>query len=208
MKREISDEVVRGLEIARSMGLTIYSHSFGDSSNTNLHGVLPELVDIADLAIRICKYDGTVISGGGMRSEAEAQINVARGTGILHSLHRKQSDGYGHAIDLIPLLPGRGIVWKGDDAREAFEAMAYAVKVAAAILGRAIRQGCDWNMNGTFGESREWDWPHFEKPKAVYSERANKELTRFRKAAGIEDAKKPAAGFECPNCGHGLTVSC
>ena len=195
------------LQVARRLGFKIYDHSFGKSSSANLKGVLPELVAVAKLAIMLCEYDGTVISGGGMRTEAEARQNVENGTGILHSLHRRQSDGYGHAIDLIPLVPGRGIVWKGEESRRAFEAMAAAVKASAAILGVPIRQGCDWNMNGTFGESREWDWPHFEKPKAVYRERAAKELERFRKSLSIEETKKGQTFFCCPNCGHELTVS-
>lgn len=175
--------MTKGLDIARQLKLPTYAHAFGHQSYANLSGVMPGLVDVAELAIRLCEYDGTVIPGGGMRTYEQALQNVQNGTGILESRHRKQSDGWGHAIDLIALTYGR-VDWNN---LVAFKEMARAVKTAAAILEIPIRQGCDWNMNGVFGEAntKEWDWPHFEDPLPVYLQRAENELLRFRKELGL-----------------------
>lgn len=159
-----------------------YPHTFGSASEANLAGVLPTLVQVARLAITLCEYDGTVIAGGGLRTEAQARANVAAGTGILDSRHRKQADDFGHAIDLIALTAGKigeqpRINWTN---MAAFKAMARAVKISAALLLVPIRQGCDWDMDGTFGEDREWDWPHFEDPLPVYAKRAEAEMQRYR----------------------------
>ena len=159
-----------------------YDHKFGNSSRANLEGVLPELVRVAELAITLCEFDGTVLAGGGLRTLAQAQSNVSRGTGILNSLHRKQSDGYGHAIDIVALTPGKGIDWNN---LEAFRAMAKAVKSASAMLSVPIRQGCDWDMDGIWGESREWDWPHCEHPKPHHMARAVELMNEQRQAMGL-----------------------
>lgn len=160
-----------------------YDHEFGSGSRANLEGVRPELVEVAELAITLCPYDGTVISGGGLRTVRQAQDNVARGTGILNSLHRKQADGYGHAVDLIALTPGKGVDWNN---LPAFKAMAKAVKDAAAILQVPIRQGCDWDMDGHWGESGEWDWPHFENPKPHHMARAVELMNRHREELKLD----------------------
>lgn len=155
-----------------------YPHTFGASSRRNLAGVDPRLVSVAELAITLCPFDGTVIAGGGLRTQAQAQANAAAGTGILNSRHLT-----GDAIDLIALTRGR-IDWKN---MLAFQSMARAVKMASAVLGVPIRQGCDWNMNGTFGETGEWDWPHFENPWPVWREKAALEMKRYRRELGIDD---------------------
>jgi peptidoglycan L-alanyl-D-glutamate endopeptidase CwlK len=175
--------LTKGLDIARSLGLPIYSHAFGAQSYANLSGVLPGLVDVAQLAIRICEYDGTVIAGGGLRTHDQALQNVQNGTGILDSRHRKQSDGWGHAIDLIALTYGR-VDWQN---LVAFREMARAVKVASAILEIPIRQGCDWNMNGKLQEAgtKEWDWPHFEDPIPFHLPAAENEMLRYRREIGL-----------------------
>lgn len=159
-----------------------YPHAFGAKSKANLAGVQPNLVRVAEVAITICEFDGTVIDGGGLRTKEQAAANEARGVGILNSRHRKQSDGYGHAIDLIALTNGK-IDWTN---MSAFKAMARAVKIAAAYLHVPIRQGCDWNMNGTFGESKEYDWPHFEDPVEYWQKAATDEMYRFRHELGMD----------------------
>jgi peptidoglycan L-alanyl-D-glutamate endopeptidase CwlK len=169
------------------LGVKTYPHVFGKRSRAQLDGVMPGLVAVAELAIRLCPYDGTVIAGGGLRSQAEADTYAAQGTGIRNSRHLKQPDGWGHAIDLIVLVRG-AVRWDADkdpEVMRAFREMARAVKTASAILEIPIRQGCDWNMNGTFGESKEWDWPHFEDPVYALQGRAEAEMRRFRKELGL-----------------------
>jgi peptidoglycan L-alanyl-D-glutamate endopeptidase CwlK len=155
-----------------------YQHRFGEKSLANMRGVKQPLIDIATLAITLSEFDGTVIYGGGLRTREQAAANAANGTGILNSRHLT-----GDAIDLIALTGGK-IDWKN---LVAFKAMARAVKVAAAVLEVPIRQGCDWNMNGNFGESKEWDWPHFELPWPAWMGQARAEMVRFRIELGLEE---------------------
>ena len=192
-----------GLEIARRLGLTIYDHKFGNSSNSNLQGVLPEIVDVARLTIRLCQFDGTIISGGGLRTQEQADQNAANGTGVSNSRHLRQSDGYGHAVDVVPYV-GRA-TWDLKYAKP----MANAMKIASAILNVPLRQGCDWNMNGSFAENNEHDWCHGENPVDKYKAAAVAELQRFRRVLGIENLEDQTAlaNCECPVCGAGLQLS-
>jgi hypothetical protein len=195
--------VSEGLAIARGLGLPIHEHYFGGASSANLEGVAPALVDVAMLALRLCPYDGTVLPGGGLRTVAQAQDNVRRGTGIADSRHLPQADGKGRAIDCVALSPGKGVDWKN---AAAFHAMAEAVGKASAILNVPIRQGCDWNMNGVFGEGREWDWAHFEEPKLEYMPAAQALLDRRREELGLEDVGPGGASCRCPSCGALLSA--
>ena len=195
-----------GLVIAKEqLGLKIYDHHWGSSSIANLSGVKPQLVDVATLAIRICSFDGTVVSGGGLRTQEQADQNAANGTGVSDSRHLKQSDGFGHAIDCIPLTPGSGIDWNNINA---FRDMAQAVKTASAILRVPIRQGCDWNINGIFSEPNESDWAHFENPKEKYQQAAKIELERTRKSLGLDEPILPEKNsFRCPVCLAQLNIT-
>lgn len=198
-----------GVRVAQGLGLTIYSHRFGKGSNGNLKGVLPTLINVATLAICLSANDGTVIPNGGLRSQEAANENFANDRGIPDSRHLIQLDGKGHAIDLIALTPGSGIDWTN---MLAFKEMAGAVKMAAAILMVPIRQGCDWNMNGTFGEKNEHDWAHFEDPKADYMAAAVAEMHRMRRVLGIDTeptipTSNGGACFGCPKCGASLVLS-
>ncbi|HEY3494761.1 MAG TPA: hypothetical protein VGK73_08755 [Polyangiaceae bacterium] len=145
---------------------------------------MPSLVKVAELAILLCPFDGTIIDGGGLRTQAQAETNAAAGTGIANSRHLRQSDGWGHAIDLIALTKGK-IDWNN---LPAFKSMAHAVKIASAMLVTPIRQGCDWNMNGIMGEAgtKEWDWPHFEDPLPHLLKKAESEMLRFREELSRE----------------------
>ncbi len=189
-----------------------YDHTFGKASMRNLNGVKPQLVQVATRAIQLCAFDGTVVPGGGMRTQAQANANYVAGTGITNSLHIKQSDGYGHAIDLIPLTPGKGIDWSNIPA---FLAMAEAVKYAAAELMIPIRQGCDWNMNGVLREAREYDLAHFEMPRPWHRSQALDLMHRYREEVGLAstppvvdpDEEPGVCELACPACGETLILS-
>lgn len=191
-----------GLDTAKKLGMTLYRHELGRGSETNVHLVYPRIVTVARLAIRLCKYDGTVINGGGTRTLEQAKENVKNGTGILNSRHIIQEDGHGHAIDLIPYI-GKP-TWE----LEPCKSMAHAVKVASAILFVPIRQGCDWNMNGTFGQTGEYDWCHFENPIDGYMHAANAEMLRTRRILGLDELPTtPASSCRCPVCNSSLVIS-
>lgn len=167
------------------LDMQTYPHAFGKSSRANLRGVLPSLVSVAELAIKLCPYDGTVLAGGGLRELAAQKQYVANGTSwTLNSRHLKQADGYSHAIDLIALTDGK-IDWQN---MTAFRAMAEAVQTASAILSVPVRQGCDWDCDGILGESatKEWDWPHFENPKELYLPQATKLMNEHRAKLGLD----------------------
>lgn len=179
--------IEQATEVAKKLGLRVYDHKFGNLSKANAAGVLPKLVDVGELAIMLCEFDGKILSDGGVRTVAMQQGLVAGGTSsTLNSRHLRQSDGYGHALDIVALTPGKGVDWGN---LEAFRAMAVAVQHASAILSVPIRQGCDWDMDGILGEAstKEWDWPHLEDPKDAYMPAAIKLMAERRSALGLSD---------------------
>lgn len=167
--------------------------AWGKGSRRNMVGIHPDLLRHAERLIQITPVDLTIISGGGFRSLAQARANVANGTGILNSLHRKQSDGYGHAIDYVAYIHGRPS-WSDSGA---YKEIALASEEAAAELSIPLRGGYDWDMDGVWGESREWDWPHREIPKAWHLPRAIELMNRNRTKFGFDVVDAP-----CPTCGR------
>lgn len=191
----------QGRAIADRLGLPNYDHRFGSNSLANLQGVRPELIEWAKLTITLCRFDGTVQHGGGLRTLAQALSNKARGTGIINSLHRKQADGYSWAIDLLAITPGLGVDWNN---RKAFRAMYKAGDTAAAILSLPTRSGADWDVDGIHEESGEWDLPHREYPKAKHMPAAMALLEKRRAELGLSD--KLDLECQCPACGTRFTL--
>lgn len=78
----------------------------GNKSLSELQGVHPRLVDVVKRAITISPVDFGVHDG--LRTEAEQAAYVKSGASqTMNSLHRKQSDGWGHAVDLVPYINGK-----------------------------------------------------------------------------------------------------
>jgi peptidoglycan L-alanyl-D-glutamate endopeptidase CwlK len=71
------------------------------------------------------------------------------------SNHFRQTDGYGHAVDLCPFPVDWNTASKFDDIADAMEK-------AAKAVGVSIRSGMDWDRDGKRREVRETDSPHFE----------------------------------------------
>lgn len=121
-------------------------------SLTRLAGVHPDLIDVVKLAIQRTAADFTVVEG--LRTPERQRELVAKGASqTLDSYHLKQADGYGHAVDLAPLVAG-SIPWN-DWA--AFRALADTVKACAAELGVPVEWGGDWKTLK--------DGPHFQIPR-------------------------------------------
>lgn len=117
-----------------------------------LEGVHPELAEIVKLAIRRTPVDFTVVEG--LRTAERQRELVAKGASqTQNSLHLKQPDGYGHAVDLAPLVGG-AIPW---DRWEEFRRLADVVKACAAELGVPVEWGGDWKTLK--------DGPHFQLPR-------------------------------------------
>lgn len=153
--------------------------ALGAQSEAHLVGVHPSLVKVVRRAIVITAVDFKVIEGvrsderalinwGKGRTAADlmakgflakyAQPNLAKVTWLKNPLatqHRKQPDGFGHAVDLLPAPYD----WK---AEAPFNAVAEAMLAAAHELGVHIRWGADWDEDGVHRERGETDSPHFE----------------------------------------------
>lgn len=121
-------------------------------SLTRLAGVHPDLVKVVKLAIQRTAVDFTVVEG--LRTAERQRELVAQGASqTQNSYHLKQADGFGHAVDLAPLVGG-AIPW--DDWAQ-FRGLAGIVKACAAELGVPVEWGGDWK---TFK-----DGPHFQIPR-------------------------------------------
>lgn len=121
-------------------------------SLTRLVGVHPDLVAVVKLAIQRTAVDFTVVEG--VRTVAQQREYVARGASkTMASYHLPQAGGFGHAVDLAPLVGG-AIPW---NSWEAFADLAAVVKACAAELGVPVEWGGDWKSFK--------DGPHFQIPR-------------------------------------------
>lgn len=133
--------------------------SLDQQSIVRLQGVHPNLVAVAERAAE--KVEFRVLEG--VRTLARQRQLYAQGrtapgpivTGTMNSKHRKQADGYGHAIDGFPAP------YSWTDL-PAFDKMIDAMFEAAEDLNVPIRSGADWDRDGNFRERGESDSPHFE----------------------------------------------
>lgn len=114
------------------------TNALGRGSLAELQGVHPDLQKVVHRAIQISSQDFAVHDG--LRTEAEQRELVARGASqTMNSMHRKQADGFGHAVDLVPYINGK-LRWEWDP----IYFIAASVKQAAAELGVEIRWGGCW----------------------------------------------------------------
>lgn len=125
--------------------------ALGDKSKANLVGVHPDLVKVVELAITLSEQDFTVYEG--LRTRAQQQKYVARGVSrTMDSYHMVQPDGWGHAVDLVPIIGGvPKWDWNG------CYLIAWAMDRAATQLGCAhmITWGGAWDRNlSDFGGDR------------------------------------------------------
>lgn len=116
------------------------AYALGAKSLAELAGVDPRLVLVVKRAIEITPQDFAVHDG--LRTEAEQRELVRKGASqTMNSMHRKQADGYGHAVDLVPYINGK-LRWEWD----AIYPIAAAVKLAAAELNVPVRWGGCWQI--------------------------------------------------------------
>ena len=132
--RQDSDGAYKGIAAASKFVL-------GSTSLAHLNGVVLPLVNVVKLAIERTTQDFTVYEG--LRSIEQQRKNMARGVSkTMDSMHLKQSDGYGHAVDLVPWIQGHP-VWDWDGCWK----IAAAMTIAATELHCAdkIRWGGAWD---------------------------------------------------------------
>jgi peptidoglycan L-alanyl-D-glutamate endopeptidase CwlK len=117
-------------------------------SATRLKGVHPDLVSVIRLGLAKSEIDFTVTEG--VRTTERQSRLVAEGKSqTMNSRHLLQSDGFGHAVDVVALDGGEAS-WEFSD----YEKIAKAMKAAADELGVSITWGGDWKSFR--------DGPHFQ----------------------------------------------
>src|SRR5688572_721420 len=113
--------------------------SFGSRSRAELRGVDPRLVKIATAALARSPVDFSC--NDGCRSIEEQRENVRRGVSrTMASRHLKQSDGLGHAVDLVPFINGKPR-WEWEPIYE----IAAIMREVAIGEGVRLRWGGVWD---------------------------------------------------------------
>ncbi|MEF1204310.1 M15 family metallopeptidase [Photobacterium damselae] len=131
----------------------------GKRSLERCYKLHPKLFSVVALAITMSEVDFTVSET--IRTperQKELYYGTPKKTWTLNSKHMIQSDGYGHAVDLVPLVKGQ-IDWNK------CERVKDAMFKAAKTLNVKIRWGGDWNQNGDSRDEHQrgsYDGPHFE----------------------------------------------
>lgn len=115
------------------------TYQLGAKSLAELEGVHPSLVRVVKRAIEITDQDFSVHDG--LRTLAEQREYVRRGVSkTMNSMHMKQPDGFGHAVDLVPYINGQ-LRWEW----KPIFVTASAVHQAARELGVALTWGGVWD---------------------------------------------------------------
>jgi len=115
--------------------------TLGAASRATLVGVHPRLVAVVDRAIALTAQDFAVHDG--LREPSEQAALVAAGVSrTLHSKHVRQADGYGHAVDLVPVIAGR-LRW---DWLGCYR-VAVAMRAAAVEAGLPVTWGGVWDRD-------------------------------------------------------------
>ena len=125
--------------------------SFGTSSQEHLDTCHKDLQAICNLVIE--HYDFTVMEGH--RSGKRQNELFRQGKSKVKAGHSKHNSLPSNAVDLAPYP----IDWS--DTRR-FYFLAGLIKQAAHDLGIKIRQGADWDGDGSFADQTFHDLPHFE----------------------------------------------
>ncbi len=138
-------------------------------------GLHPDLVRVMRRAAQSTSFTITE----GLRTIETQRRYVAEGKSrTLNSRHLMARNGYGHAIDIYPVVNGKTVMdWKGGH----FAALAKIVKAAAKAEGVPIEWGGDWKSFR--------DGPHWQLPWAQYDGKgAVAEVAEFPRyaAGGIE----------------------
>lgn len=127
-----------------------------------LKGVHPDLITVVEETSDL--VDIFVIEG--LRTDQRQAELYAQGrskpgkivTWTMQSKHKKQADGFGHAVDIGP----RPLDWNNF---KAFQKIADTMFAVAKKHGVGLRWGADWDEDGKPRERGETDSPHFELDK-------------------------------------------
>lgn len=152
----------------------------GAKSKVELKGVHPDLVAVVRRALELTTVDFAVHDGL-RRPEEQQRLRAAGASTTLNSRHLVGSDGFGHAVDLVPYVNGK-MRWEWPLSYR----IAAAVHRAASELAVDVRWGGVWDRKlleldprrleaavADYGARRRAagarrvfiDGPHFELPK-------------------------------------------
>ena len=106
------------------------SFKLSKRSQINLRGVHPDVVKVVTAAIELTRVD----------------FGVIEGVRALASKHLVQEDGYGHAVDLMAYVEGKGC-WE----LNVYDDVADAIAAAARVKKVPIRWGCAWHISDIRG---------------------------------------------------------
>jgi peptidoglycan L-alanyl-D-glutamate endopeptidase CwlK len=113
----------------------------GVRSRDRLVGVHPSLIQVVERAITLTTQDFRVLEG--VRSLERQKELVRQGSSkTMRSKHLKQLDGYGHAVDLAPVVNG-SVVW----SHELIRPIVLAMRRAAIETKVKIVWGSIWDRN-------------------------------------------------------------
>ena len=140
----------------------------GKSSMAELVGVDARLVEIVKLAITTTTQDFTVFDG--LRTAADQRALYNRGASQIDGYskigkHQAQSNGFGHAVDLVPWINGQA-VWDWDAIYE----IADAVVAAAKELDTPLRWGGCWghtSVTEMSGSPENWVAAYVKRKRAA-----------------------------------------
>lgn len=136
--------------------------TLSERSLKNLEGVHPDLVRVVKTALKLSTVDFVVIEG--LRTVERQKQLVAQGASTtMNSRHLKAKNGFGHAVDIVPLLDTDGdgdkeISWHWphyDRIKEAMMLAASAEKVSIEWGGAWVR----------FKDAPHWQLPFSKYPK-------------------------------------------
>ena len=135
-----------------------------------LSGVHPQLIKVVEEAAETFTHDIQVLER--LRTLKRQKELVASGASqTLKSKHLIQTDGFGYAVDLLPLQKDGSIDWKDTSL---FDALVHHMLRTASAMNVRIRSGADWDMDGVIdatqievyrkrhGKAPFVDRPHYE----------------------------------------------
>tara|TARA_R100000426_G_C4780226_1_gene94381 strand:- start:31 stop:519 length:489 start_codon:yes stop_codon:yes gene_type:complete len=117
------------------------SFRLSERSMSKLRGVHPDLVKVVTTAITLTDVDFGCICG--LRTEEEQKELVAKGASkTMNSFHRKQVDGFSHAVDLMAYVGSRAS-WE----ETLYDNIADSIKAAAEQHGVGVTWGGAWQAD-------------------------------------------------------------
>ena len=123
-----------------------------DRSMSKLRGVHPDLVKVVTTAITLTDVDFGCICG--LRTEEEQKELVAKGASkTMNSFHRRQVDGFSHAVDLMAYVGSRAS-WE----ETLYDNIADAMKKAGDQHGVSVTWGGAWQTDPNVRWLNMRDW--------------------------------------------------